>query len=251
MTSFSDVPLILPNDVPRTYDTFPAKYVNQYLEDYVQNHVYQDTPLRNRIWLNTEVTHAQKSNGEWTLQLNGAHTQTIRCSKLAIASGLTSQPNMPDFTRHSHCTTPMLHHRDFGTHSEAILSMSSPYKHITVLGAGKSAADMIYASIKAEKHVNWIIRTSGEGPGIFVHPAVTGRYRNAVEVGATQNATKLNPSGFHPILPEAQSMHRLISGREILDEKLFAADRRYKAWANYREREGALPGFRELEPSAS
>ena len=251
MTSFSDVPLTLSDDVPRVYDTFPARYVTQYLEDYVHNHVYDHRSLQDRIWLDTEVTSVEKNDGGWALQLKGAVTRKIRCSKLAIASGLTSQPIMPSFSCDSHWIAPILHHRDFGVRSEAILSPLSLYKHITVIGGGKSAADMVYASVKAKKHVNWVVRKSGEGPGIFMNPAITGRYRNAAEVGATQNATKLNPSGFRPMLPEAQSLHQSASGRATLDEKLFAADHRFKAWANYRGREGALPGFRELEPSAS
>lgn len=122
---------------------------------------------------------------------------------------------------------------------------------ITVLGGGKSAADMVYASVKAGKDVKWIIRKNGEGPGIFMNPAATGRYRNNAEAGATQKAIILNPSGFHPLLEWAQMLHQSVSETAHLDSTLFAADRRYKLWANYRDRKGALPCFRELEPKAS
>ena len=110
---------------------------------------------------------------------------------------------------------------------------------------------MVYASVKAEKNVNWIIRKNGEGPGIFMNPATSGRYRNNAEAGATQKAVFLNPSGYRPMREWAQMMHRSVSERGNLESKLFAADRRYKAWANYGGRKGALPGFRELEPTAS
>ena len=53
------------------------------------------------------------------------------------------------------------------------------------------------------------------------------------------------------MLPEAQSLHQSVPRRTALEAKLFAADRRYKAWANYTGRKGALPGFCELDPSAS
>ena len=251
MTSFSDVALQLPKDAPKLYDTFEAKYVTQYLEDYVDSHVYNGSSLRSRIHLNAEVRAVEKIGNEWVLQVGGAMRQSLRCVKLAVASGLTSSPNMPNFPRSHDWMAPKLHHRDFGVHSKKILATSSAYKNITVLGGGKSAADMVYASVKARKNVNWIVRKTGEGPGIFMNPAATGRYRNNAEAGATQKAATLNPSGFHPMPEWAQMLHQSVSERTTLDSQLFASDRRYKLWANYRGREGALPGFRELEPKAS
>ena len=60
---------------------------------------------------------------------------------------------------------------------------------------------MVYTSVKAEdKNVIWIIRQSGEGPGIFMNPTATGRYRNNAEAGVTQKAITLNPSGFRPMI---------------------------------------------------
>ena len=251
MTSFSDVALEVPEDAPKLHDTFESKYVTQYLEKYVDSHVYNGSPLRSRIRLNAEVLTVEKIGSGWVLQVDGALAQSFRCNRLAVASGLTSSPNMPNFPRSHDWMAPILHHRDFGVHSKAILAASSFYKNITVLGGGKSAADMVYASVKAGKNVKWIVRKSGEGPGIFMNPAATGRYRNNAEAGATQNATLLNPSGFRP-MPEGELMlHRSVSERANLDLKLCAADRRYKLWADYRGREGALPGFRELEPKAS
>ena len=251
MTSFSDVALQVPQDAPNLFDTFEAKYVTQYLEEYVDSHVYNGSPLRNRIRLNSGIRSIEKSSGGWILHTNGPLPESFQCARLAVASGLTSSPVMPTLLSSNDWKVPMLHHRDFGVHSKKILARSSPCKNITVLGGGKSAADMVYASIKAEKNVNWIIRRSGEGPGIFMNPATSGRYKNNAEAGATQKATLLNPSGFHPMPEWARVLHKSVSERENLDSKLFAADRRYKAWANYKEREGALPGFGDLEPTAS
>lgn len=251
MTSFSDIALEIPQDAPKLHDTFEAKYVTQYLEDYVDSHVYNGKTLRSRIQLSAPVRTVEKIGNRWILQVDGAEPQSLRCTKLAVASGLTSSPMMPNFPLHHDWIAPILHHRDFGVHSKAILAPSSTYKNITVLGGGKSAADMVYASVKTAKNVNWIIRKTGEGPGIFMNPAATGRYRNHAEAGATQKATFLNPSGFRPMPEWAQMMHQSVSEKENLDSKLFAADRRYKDWANYRRREGALSGFRELEPNAS
>ena len=251
MTSFSDVALEVPKDAPKLYDTFEAKHVTQYLEEYVDSHVYDGSPLRGRIQLNSGIRSIEKNGGGWMLHIDGTVPRSFQCARLAVASGLTSSPVMPRLPSSHDWKVPMLHHRDFGVHAKRILAGSSPYKNVTVLGGGKSAADLVYASIKAAKNVNWIIRRSGEGPGIFMNPATSGRYKNNAEAGATQKSTQLNPSGFHAMLGWAQVLHKSVSERENLDSKLFAADRRYKAWANYRERGGALPGFRDLEPTAS
>ena len=251
MTSFSDVPLKIPEQAPTLHDTFQAEYVTQYLEDYIDSHVYNRQTLRDRIRLGAEVRSVEKCESGWVVQINGAEPLNIRCARLAVAAGLTSSPIFPRLSYHPDWTAPVLHHRDFGVRAKSILTMSSGLKNVTVVGGGKSAADMIYASIKAGKNVNWIIRKSGEGPGIFMNPAATGRYRNNVEMGATRKATALSPSNFHSMPEWARRLHHSVSEKAELESKLYAADRRYKAWANYRGRKDALPGFRELEPTAS
>ena len=248
---FSDVPLELPKDTPNLHDTYPAKHMTRYLEEYVDSHVYNAKSLRDRIRLNSGVSSIEKLSNGWLLQVGGAKPHTIRCTKLAVAPGLTSIPNMPEFPRSNDWTAPILHHRDFGAQSEAILAPSSAYGNITVLGGGKSAADLVYASVKAGKNVNWIIRISGEGPGVFMNPAGVGRYKHSMERSFTQRATIFNPSCFRPMLWWAQLQHQSISGRPGLEQKLFAGDRVSKTWPNYQGREGALSGFRDLEPKAS
>jgi dimethylaniline monooxygenase (N-oxide forming) len=250
MTSFADVALELPDDAPRLHDTFEAKYVTQYLEEYVDSHIYDGASLRSRIRTSTDVRLVEKHGDGWVLHFDGTESKSVYCKKLVVASGITSLPNMPTFPRSPQWQVPILHHRDLGAH-EKILDPESAYRTITVIGGGKSAVDMVYGALKTGKDVNWIIRTSGEGPGIFMNPATGGRYKHAAEAGATRKATTLSPSNFHALPAEGLSLHQNELERAALEEKLYAADNRFKAWANYRGREGALPGFRDLEPKAS
>lgn len=251
MTCFSDEPLEAPSHAPKSYDTCQAKYVTQYLEDYVDSHTYNGTPLRRRIRPNTTIQHVEKTASGWNLHIKGGTSQSVHCNKIAVAAGINSQPTLPRFLWQSELTVPVLHHRDFGTCSDAVLAASSPYKNVTILGGGKSAADMVYASLKAEKTVNWVIRNSGEGPGILMDPAATGRYRHAAEVGVTQSATVLSPSGFRPMAERARIAHQPITESDALKSKLYGADRRLKEWADYKGRKDALPCFKDLEPRAS
>jgi dimethylaniline monooxygenase (N-oxide forming) len=253
MTSFSDIALELPCDAPLLHDTFSSQWVTRYLEEYIDRHVYHGRSIHDRIRLEAEVSGLERLAGAdgWVVHIRGPRPQMLRCTKLAVAAGMSSFPIMPGSTRSQHWKATILHHRDFGKHAPTILAPQSAYNNITVLGGGKSAADMVYAAVKAGKKVNWIIQASGEGPGIFMNPTATGRYRNNVEAGATRAATLFNPSGFHLLQIGAQVMHRSTVGRKILIHKFFASDHRYKAWANYGGREKALPGFQELEPKAS
>lgn len=251
MSSFADVALEIPDDAPRLHDTFEAKYVTQYLEEYVDSHVYNGASLRSRIRVNADVRSVEKRGEGWLLHVHGAEPRSVYCKKLAVASGLTSIPNMPTFPRSSEWTGPVLHHRDLGAHEKRILATDSGYRNITVLGGGKSAADMVYGALKKGKNVSWIIRTSGEGPGIFMDPAASGRYRHAAEAGATLKSTALSPSHFYTLPAASLALHQDESARASLKEKIYAADKRFKALANYHGREGALPGFRGLEPKAS
>ena len=251
MTSFSDVTLTIPEDAPQNHDTFPARIVSKYLEDYIDSHSYSGLTIRDRIRLNTEVTKVERNSNGWKIHTAGAKAQILQCSKLAVATGLTSVGMMPNFFYDPHRELPVIHHKEFGARSEAILAPSSAYKHITVIGGGKSAADLVFACAKAGKNVNWVIRKNGEGPGIFMNPSKVGRYKNKVEAGATQTANSMLPSGFHPMPPGPRELHRTPEKRPQLEEKLFAMDRNFKAWPNYRGREGARPSFRELETNAS
>ena len=250
MTSFSDVELTLPSDSPNSWDTFPAKHVTTYLENYVDNHIYANRSLRDRIHVDVEVVGIHKIDQTWRVETKGKGRHIYRCAKLAVASGPTSTPVMPEIPQYTSPGIPMHHHKDFGLRSEEILSDSSS-KNITVIGGGKSAADLVYASLLAGKHVNWLVRKTGEGPAIFVNPAIDGRYKNRVEAAATQKSAALKPSSFRPMATWAKKIHQSASGRDDLIAKFSADDNEFKLWANYRDREGAKASFRELEPSAS
>jgi dimethylaniline monooxygenase (N-oxide forming) len=250
-TAFADAPLELPEGATKIYDTFAAKYVNQYIDGYVKGHVYEAKSLLDRVRLSTEVLKIRKEPHGWVLGLKGSSEYELSCSRLAIASGLTSRPNMPKFPTDPQWTAPILHHRDFGLQSKTMLLPDSPYTHCTIIGGGKSAADMVYACGKANKQVNWIVRRSGDGAGYFLHSKPVGRYRNGAEASLTVNATKFNPSPFKAMLPDLLSMHSSVEGRKALNSRFSAMDQGFKAWANYQGRENALENFRQLEPGYS
>ncbi|KAF5873925.1 putative flavin-binding monooxygenase-like protein [Botrytis fragariae] len=192
MIDFSDTPIVLPLDVETYHDTFEAKYVTKYLEGYVDVHVCNEKSLRDRVIFGFKVGGIEKIDGIWSVwseaHENGngnEHNRMIKTRKLAIATGQNSLPYFPSLPNQANFKSPIVHQEHFGQISTSALAPDSPYTAIIILGGGKSAADMVYECVKAGKKVSWLIRQSGEGPGIFAGAKGRGRYRNDAEMSAT------------------------------------------------------------------
>ena len=100
---------------------------------------------------------------------NGRHkhkksTSVFHASKLMIASGLTSTPNVPVLPNRDNFNGQIQHQRGF----EQSSALSSSDKHITVPRGAKSAVDMVHASVKTGKSVIWIVRRLTERASSFL-----------------------------------------------------------------------------------
>lgn len=252
MTGFSDVPLTVPSDASLYYDRFEAKYITQYLEDYVDNHVYDGVSLRSRIFFKHRVQRVDKIEGTWMIHTDGSGgpRRVFKSSKLVVATGHTSDPNMPFLPNQKEFMGHIFHHRSFGEASRSVLAALS-CKHIAVIGGGKSATDMVYESVKKGKTVSWIIRKSGEGPALFVPAPGKGRYRNSTESGATRLKACFSPSSFMPNLWLPRLVHQTSIGRNYITKMVQDGDQGCRNAAAYQTREGALPGFRDLDSTTS
>ena len=58
-------------------------------------------------------------------------------------------------------------------------------KRITIMAAGRHAADMVYGDAKAGNEVTWINRQFEIGLAAFIDTEGHGRYINASEIGHT------------------------------------------------------------------
>ncbi|KAL9606455.1 MAG: hypothetical protein Q9179_000371 [Wetmoreana sp. 5 TL-2023] len=169
MLGYSDVPVTIPPDARSFYGCIEAKYVTKYLEDYIDSHIYNGSSLRSRIHYGQNVENIEKRNDIWvaTTRHFEQGLREFRGSKLVVATGLTSLPYMPAFLQQpGSFKSPICHHKQFGEISKTLLR-TSECKNVAVFGAGKSATDMVYESVKKGKNVSWIIRKDGEGPAFF------------------------------------------------------------------------------------
>lgn len=210
MSGFSDVPLIVPEDAPLYHDTFEAKYVTKYLEEYAHNHSYHGKTLFSRIKFDHKALKIEKAGETWLvtttcpIHLKPKYTENWRiiwrCPKLVVATGRTSFPKMPSLdwgSKDPYQIQSVHHHKDFGVISQH-LSCTDKKRHFVVHGGGKSAADMAYELVKKGQQVSWIIRTSGEGPALLFPAPGHGRYRNSIESSATRIKALFSPSPFMP-----------------------------------------------------
>lgn len=146
------------------YDFFKAGHTTKYLESYIDNHSYAGQSLRSRIRFGFSVKTARKQDGKWLVT---GDTAEYLSPKLVIASGLFSAPNIPKMPGDDTLQAPIVHQESFGRSS---VLTSPQLQNVAVIGAGKSAADTVYACVKGGKAVSWIIRASGTGSGFLMPP---------------------------------------------------------------------------------
>lgn len=230
------------------YEFFKAKHTTQYLERYASTHSHSGKTLLDRIKLGTEVRSILRKNGEWIIEsvdMASGTKDTWQAAKLMVASGLHSIPNMPTLPGEELFHGPIIHQENFG--SSDVLT-SPDIKSITVLGAGKSSADMVYSAVKAGKNVSWIIKnTDTNGPGFFLSPKGKGPYKNAFEVGMTRIIATFVPSFLNGDSWWTWFLHSTKYGVRMMNTFWGAVDEETRKDADFKGRK-SLQGFEKLNP---
>jgi hypothetical protein len=247
MTEFSDRKMVLPDDAKLLYNLPEAKHITQYLEDYCDNHVYNGKTLRERMIFKSDVKSITEYDGVWNVEVTTeAKLQTFRSPKLVMASGLYTLPNMPNLPGVENFAGKVIHQKDFG---RSHVLDDPAVKNVVVLGGAKSAGDIAYASVKADKSVSWVIREGGSGAASFSEPKGMFHYRNAPEIASTRLISLFTPSIFTPQNVFARLCHGTAWGRSLMRSIFTITDKGALAYGNFRAREGAREGFHRLESS--
>lgn len=167
----------------------PGEVVHEYLEAYCE-----EFGLGGYIklgWMVESITRDDDHNtgsddsGSWIVQAinqtekKGKRTTTnIRTKKLIMATGLTSQPYMPQINGQENYQRPHFHFVDFKTRQPELLDKKN--QNITVFGSAKSAFDAAYLLADAGLSVDMIIRASGHGPS-YMSPARVTPLKKLIE----------------------------------------------------------------------
>ncbi|KAF2425275.1 FAD/NAD(P)-binding domain-containing protein [Tothia fuscella] len=158
---------------PETFGVKPGEHmsgevVHEYLTSFAEKF-----DLTRRILLESKVKTVEyvAEDNTWILTVESTNRQsfTITAERLVIATGLTSEPNLPTFPGTDSFGQPIFHFADFGKH----FSTTETTKKVAILGGAKSAWDAAYSYAAAGVQVDMIIRKSGGGPHWMSPPYVT------------------------------------------------------------------------------
>ncbi|KAI1335895.1 putative dimethylaniline monooxygenase [Xylariaceae sp. FL0016] len=206
--------------------------------------------LRDRIQFNTHVDSIRKVDGKWQLACNDTKTKSrtsILASRLMMANGQSSLPNLPNFPGKEQFSGKIIHSIDFG---QSDVIRDETVQHIAVIGAGKSAADMVYEAVKANKIVSWIIRKTGNGslgPAAFAPIDLPTPYRNGVEASQARIMASLQPSYLIPYRSWwTWFLHSTTLGAKLVATVFALLDTKVRKYAGYRDRKSDK-GFEKLE----
>lgn len=244
MAEFSDRAMSPPSEEDQYFGFFPARYVTDYLESYVENHVYDGKTLGERIIFNVTVQRVEKLEGDWIVTCNGG-AEIFRARKLIDATGLTDLPSIPSIPGHAEFQGLAIHHKEFGRSN---LLTDTKIQNIAVIGGSKSAADVAYAAAKAGKTVSWIIRKNGSGPSALFPVEGTGLYSNSNEQLHTRLMKLFLPSPFGKASILSSFLQRTIIGRWLVGKLWAGSDRDVRSQGDFSRKEGKKNGFQNLEP---
>ena len=194
----------------------PGAVVHNYLTSYAKKF-----GVFSRARFNTKVESvAQGEKGGWELRLTNVldgKPANIKTERLVVATGLTTEPNMPVLRGADVFDAPILHAVDFAQHSE----LTKTAKKVVVLGGAKSAWDVAYAFASTGAEVDMVVRQSGKGP-VWMAPAYVTPFKRLLEgLVTTRFITWMSPciwgdeDGYGRI---RSFLHQTRFGRWIVDK---------------------------------
>ncbi|PKY05785.1 FAD/NAD(P)-binding domain-containing protein [Aspergillus campestris IBT 28561] len=220
---FSDLPMAEAQFGVRAGRHIPGDAVHAYLQAYVK-----ESELGDKIRLRCKLMKAEYTDDkQWALTVDdgravddsstGGTACVIKTPRLILATGLTSQPSMPQLAGQDEFGAPIFHVRDLARYESKVLEEAA---FVTVLGGTKSAWDTVYACASSGVSVDWVIRESGHGPAWMV-PTFSAPFQRPMEdFVATRLTTLLSPcvwgeaDGFCKV---RRFLHGTWLGRKIVD----------------------------------
>ena len=144
----------------------PGGVLSRYLTDFSKKF-----GIYSRIRFNTRVESIEATDNGYRVGItSGEKQQQLDTKKIIVATGLTSQPNFPQYPGKELFGAPYFHAKDFLANEGTLKTTES----VVVVGAGKSAFDVAYAYAEAGVHVDMVIRKNGKGPVYISKPWVMG-----------------------------------------------------------------------------
>ncbi|KAI9730724.1 MAG: hypothetical protein M1834_005693 [Cirrosporium novae-zelandiae] len=120
--------------------------------------------LLSRIRFNTKVTNISRQGKEWKIATKDFEGEKmLQCDKLIIATGLSSNPNVPDVPNNGYKGV-IMHSKSLGVKYSQLTNDS--VKEVVVVGGCKSAIETTILCLSAGKKVHWVVRENEKGHGV-------------------------------------------------------------------------------------
>lgn len=231
---YSDFPMMPGEFGVRPGEHIPGNAVHAYLRSYAEQF-----GLYPRIRFNSRVEVAERTDegdGDgWLLGIAEGAADTVttattklKTEKLIVATGLASEPQMPELAGSGSFGAALFHSSELPQHVDKLTADTGKGagtgkgkdRVVVVYGGAKSAWDSVYAMASAGVHVDWVIRSSGQGPVWMAPPYVTPLKRWLEKLVSTRFLTWFSPcvwgdaDGFPRM---RQFLHGTKLGRGIVD----------------------------------
>jgi cation diffusion facilitator CzcD-associated flavoprotein CzcO len=168
----------------------PAAVLHRYLTDFAK-----EFSVFEKVRFNTKVTTIEATpSGGWKIHVTNSKSEgcgdVLETEKLIVATGLTSEPNLPCYNGQETFTPEFFHAKDFCAKADTVKNC----KKAVVVGAGKSSFDCAYALVtEGNATVDLVIRPTGDGPVWLCPPFVTPFKRMMEELLSTRALTWFSP----------------------------------------------------------
>lgn len=223
---YSDFPMDSTTFGVKDGEPIPGPVVHRYLKAYAEKF-----DIHRRIRFSSRVdTVMQDDKGGWKIGFserlgNKTTSKSIVSKRLVIATGLTSEPYVPQFAGQEDFGAPIVHVGCLKEHE----SLTHDSKEVIIMGGSKSGWDSAYAFASAGVHVNWLIRESGHGPNWMAPPYVTPLRKRLEKLVSVRSLSWFSPciwgehDGFGWV---RRLLHTTMIGRFIVDAfwKILAHD---------------------------
>lgn len=150
----------------------PGAVLERYLTDFAREfHILE------RIEFDSTVTVVESVPSGWRLVVKTHEGErTMNTTKLIVATGLTSTPNIPDYIGLHEFGQPFFHAKDFCKRAHELDSKTN----VVVVGGAKSAFDVAYALAAKGTKIDLIIRPDGHGP-VWITPRYVTPLRKRID----------------------------------------------------------------------
>lgn len=189
---FSDFPLSLGKHGLRPGQHIPGHVVHKYLADFAEHFLISP---RIRFRTRVKAAHLQE-NDIWlvdyaTEHLSGAQSRCIVARKIAVATGLTTEPFIPGFSGQETFKGTIFHSRSLSDRAKELAAS----ENVVVVGGNKSAWDVCYTAARAGAQVHMLIRPSGGGPSWVWRPQRLGIF-SISRLSSTRFFSWFDPAPF-------------------------------------------------------